>query len=66
MGKLRKNGLSALHPKFIEVWEAIARDISPPSLGKILRFLLQLCRDGGEFDRVDVAYIAKPTFPPAC
>ena len=29
MDKLRMRGLSALQPEFIEVWEAIACDISP-------------------------------------
>ena len=62
MEKLRKNGLSALSPEFIEVRAAIASDIPPPSLDKVLRNLLQLCLDGSEFECVNVDCGAQPTF----
>ena len=62
MGNLRKNGLAALRPKFIEVWEAIMRDI-PPTLGKIIRNLPQLCHGCGEFEIATVGCAAKPTLP---
>ena len=64
MGKLRKNGLSALQPEFIAVRGAImCANFLSPSLDEILRNLLQHCHDGGEFERVAAECIAKPTSP---
>ena len=64
MQKKCANGLASVHPKFIEVWEAIMCDIfTSPSLEEILRNLLQLPHAGGGFGNTTAGCIAKPTFP---